>query len=105
MAVIINDSEYEDKVVKSKGLVLVDFYADWCMPCKMLAPVIEQISEEYRDRLAVYKVNTDESQATAIGLGIMSIPTLIIYKDGIVQERISGLVDKSQIESVIQRCL
>jgi len=82
MATEINDTQFEEKVQKSEGLVLVDFWAPWCAPCRILTPSIEKLSEEKGDKMKIYKVNVDESPQTAAKFGIMSIPTLMWFKDG-----------------------
>ena len=84
-----------------KGLVLVDFYADWCMPCKMLSPILEELSEEIDD-VKIVKVNTDRNQELASSFGIMSIPTLLFVKDGKVIDTLVGMRPKEELERVIK---
>lgn len=79
--IMLDTADFEKEVMAEKGLVLVDFYADWCMPCKMLSPILEELSEEIDD-VKIVKVNTDKNQELASSFGIMSIPTLLFVKDG-----------------------
>jgi thioredoxin 1 len=83
----VSDDSFEAKVLKSSRPVLVDFWAEWCGPCKMIAPILEQIAVEYQDRLEIAKVDVEGSQSTAMKYGIRSIPTLMLFKDGL--ERLS----------------
>lgn len=89
--------------LKGKGLVLVDLWADWCGPCRMLAPVIEELSEELKGKVIVGKLNIDEYTEFAIGLGVMSIPTLILFKDGEEVGRMIGVQPKQMILNMIDR--
>jgi thioredoxin 1 len=86
----VTDAEFESLVLKSEVPVLVDFWATWCPPCRMIAPIVEQIQGELGDRVKVMKMDTDENPATSMSLGIMSIPTVIIFKDGKAAERTVG---------------
>ena len=94
MAIAVNDDNFKQEVLNSNLPVLVDFWAAWCGPCQMIAPVVEEISEEYKDKLKVCKLNVDEAQMTASEYGIMSIPTLIIFKNGQVVDKVVGAVSK-----------
>ena len=78
----INEGNFEEEVLKSEKMVLVDFYADWCGPCRMMSPIIDEIAEELQDSVKVGKVNVDENQELAIKYDVMSIPTIIIFKNG-----------------------
>jgi len=89
--------------LKGKGLVLVDLWAAWCGPCKMLAPVIDELSEELKGRVIVGKLNIDDYTEFAIGLGVMSIPTLILFKDGEEVGRMIGVQPKRAILDMIER--
>lgn len=85
----------------SSGLTLVDFYADWCMPCKMLAPTISSIADEYAGKVSVAKLNIDQAQDVAARYGVMSIPTVILFKDGVAVNKKVGLAPKNVYESMI----
>ena len=98
MEVKLNDSNFKQEVLESDTPVLVDFWATWCHPCKMIALVVEQIAKEYQGRLKVCKLNVDEAPQTAANYNIMSIPTLSIFKDGKIQEQIVGVVSKAALE-------
>lgn len=93
---------FRTEVLASDKVVLVDFYADWCGPCRMVAPVVEQIAEEYADRAVVGKLNVDENEEIAVRYGVMSIPTLIAFKNGEVAGKLVGVQPKEVIERLIQ---
>lgn len=94
MAKVIDQSEFSNLVLKSEGVVLVDFFATWCGPCKALAPILEEVSGEVKDKASVYKVDIDQSQTLAQEYRVMSVPTLKIFKNGEVVETIVGLQSK-----------
>ena len=97
MAVIeLNEANFENEVEKNNGLVLVDFWAPWCGPCKMLSPIVDEIAEECND-IKVCKINVDEEQDLAAKFGIMSIPTLVIFKNGNIVNKTIGVQPKSEI--------
>lgn len=98
MSKIINKDEFKTLVLESKEPVLVDFYADWCGPCKMLAPIMDEISEEY----TVYKINVDNEDELAFQYGIMSIPCIIAFKDGKEIDRSVGLTDKETLLNMLK---
>ena len=93
---------FSTEVLASDKVVLVDFYADWCGPCRMVTPVVEQIAEEYADRAVVGKLNVDENEEIAVRYGVMSIPTLIAFKNGEVAGKLVGVQPKEVIERLIQ---
>lgn len=93
----VSDLDFEHQVVESDLPVLVDFWAPWCGPCRMVAPRVEEISEEYDGRLKVVKVNVDENPATAGRYGVLSIPTLMLFKGGKPVERAVGALPKDEI--------
>lgn len=97
MSLKFTDENFETEVLKSDIPVLIDFYADWCGPCKMMAPVIDQLSSEYESTVKVGKLNVDESPETSRKYRVMSIPTLLIVKNGEVVEQIVGAVSKDKV--------
>ena len=92
-----NDENFESDVVKSDKPALVDFWAEWCGPCKMIAPFLNEAASEYAGKMSVVKLNVDESPNTAARYGIRSIPTLMLFKDGAVQAQKVGALSKSQL--------
>lgn len=103
MANVFNDETFNKEVIEGKGKVLVDFYADWCSPCKMMAPIIEKVAEQYNGKITVGKVNIDEYPNLAVTYKVMSIPTLIFFDNGEKVESIIGLVDQSEVETMINK--
>lgn len=101
--VVLNENNFDNTV--ANGLVLVDFWATWCGPCKMLAPTIDAIATEYKDRVVVGKVDVDENEAIARRFGIMSIPTLFLFKDGEVVEKLVGYRLKIELEQLLNKYL
>ncbi|NQU19054.1 thioredoxin [bacterium] len=96
-----NDSNFDSQINNSKELVLVDFWADWCFPCKRIAPILEELSKEYDGRVKIAKLNVDEGKNTATNFGIMSIPTLMLFKNGKVVKQVVGVVSKKELKSAI----
>ncbi len=103
--VVLNDDNFDAEVGQSEIPVLVDFWAPWCSPCLMVAPVIEKLAEEYKGRCKFGKLNVDENPVTAGRFGIRSIPTLILFKDGQVVDKVVGAVPKENIEDLIKKAL
>lgn len=97
----INNNEFMNDVLGSKGVVLVDLFADWCMPCQMLAPVIEEISNE-KSEIKFFKINVDETPEVAIKYGVSSIPTLLIFKDGELVNKAVGVYPKEKIVDLLE---
>lgn len=103
--VILNDAGFDQEVLTSDIPVLVDFWASWCSPCRMLAPIIEELACEYAGKVKVGKLNVDENQSTAIRYGVKGIPTLILFKNGGIVEQTVGLQPKQKIKEMIDKAL
>lgn len=101
----VTDGEFEQEVLKSDIPVLVDFWAPWCGPCQTIAPVVEEIARKFSGRVKVAKMNVDENRSTPGTYGIMSIPTLILFKSGDVVERIVGVVPRTRLEEAVEKAL
>src|SRR4029077_7833397 len=99
--VAISDASFTKEVVKAKQPVLVDFWAEWCGPCKMIAPVLEKLAEEYADTLKIAKLDVDSNPKTAEKFEVLSIPTMILFKDGKPVERMVGYVPRQRLLSKI----
>jgi len=102
--IILDDANFEE-TVKKYSLMLIDCWAAWCGPCRMIAPVIDELARDYAGRVTVGKLNVDENPATAMSFGIISIPTLLIMKDGKEMDRIIGAVPKQFIQEKLQKYL
>ena len=94
----VNDASFEQDVLKSAEPVLVDYWAEWCGPCKMIAPILDEVSRDYGEKLHVAKLNVDENQAVAAKFGIRGIPTLMLFKNGAVVATKVGALSKSQLK-------
>jgi thioredoxin 1 len=101
----LTDATFDKTVHISDVPVLVDFWAPWCGPCKMIAPIVQEIADEYADRAKICKLNTDEARDSAMEFGISAIPTLILFKDGQVQKKWVGLTSKKNLAEAIDQVL
>jgi thioredoxin 1 len=99
----IGDSSFESEVLQSDKPVLVDFWAPWCGPCRAIAPIVEELAEVFGDKVKFTKCNVDENPTTPTKYGIKSIPTLIFFKDGEIQDKVIGIVAKSRLEEMISK--
>jgi len=103
MAKEFNDSNFQNEVLSSDKLTVVDFWAEWCAPCRMLTPTVEAIAEQYSESTVVVKLNVDDNPATAAAHGIRGIPTLILFSDGKEVERVIGATSKESISRMIEK--
>lgn len=101
----VTDQSFEQEVLKSDQPVLVDFWAEWCHPCKMIAPAVEQVAEKYQGKAKVFKLNIDDNNQTPMSLGVKGIPTLILFKGGAEADRVVGATSKDNIARMIDRAL
>lgn len=101
----INDQNFNQEVIKSQLPVLADFYAEWCGPCKMLAPVIEELEKEYQGRFKIVKLDVDANPITSSQYEVMSIPTLIFFKNGQIAERLMGSQSKNSLKDIIDKLI
>jgi len=99
----VTDETFEELVLKSKVPVLVDFWAPWCGPCRMIAPLIDELAADYGDKIVALKLNTDESPGIATEYGIRSIPTVMLFKDGQKMDTVIGAVPKSTLEQTLDK--
>lgn len=103
--ITITDDNFETEVIKSDKPVLIDFWAVWCGPCKMIAPIVEELAHEYEGKAKIGKLDVDENQQASIKYGVRSIPTLLLFKDGEVKDVIIGAVPKVQIVNKLNAVL
>lgn len=103
MALTLTQDNFKNEVLDYKGVAMVDFWAPWCGPCRMVAPIIEQLAEEYEGKIKIGKVNTDENLALSSQYQIMTIPTMLVFKDGKVVDSINGALPKQRIAAVLDQ--
>jgi thioredoxin 1 len=101
----IDDNNFQKTVLESQKPVLVDFWATWCGPCRMVAPVIDELSKEYQDKVDFAKVNVDETPKLASQYGVMSIPTLIVFKNGKPEQQVIGFKPKNELKAMLDKAL
>jgi thioredoxin 1 len=101
----VGDGDFEEVILKADRPALVDFWAPWCGPCKAIGPIVEALAVQYRDQIKVAKVNIDDHPKTAATYGVMSIPTLLLFKEGKVLDTLIGLVPKERLEAFIRKAL
>jgi len=101
----LNDGNFKEAVIDSSTPVLVDFWAEWCGPCRMIAPTVEALASDYAGRVAVGKLNVDENPNTTMQFGVRSIPTLLLFKGGQVVETVVGVTDKQRLSRLIEKHL
>ncbi|NLC52594.1 MAG: thioredoxin [Firmicutes bacterium] len=103
MALTLTQDNFKTEVLDYKGVAMVDFWAPWCGPCRMVAPIIDQLAEEYEGKVKIGKVNTDENLALSTQYQIMTIPTMLVFKDGKVVDTINGALPKQRIAAVLDK--
>ena len=101
----VTDGNFDESVIKSDVPVLVDFWAEWCGPCRMIAPTVEALATDYDGKVRIGKLNVDDNPNTAMQFGVRSIPTLLLFKGGEVVESVVGLADKSRLQAIIDKHL
>jgi len=105
LVIHVNDSDFNEKVVNATGPVLVDYWAEWCGPCKMIAPVLDEIAKDYEGKLTIAKLNIDDNPATPQHYGVRGIPTLMLFMDGEVEGTKVGAMTKSQLAAFLDNYL
>jgi thioredoxin 1 len=105
MSFVFTDDNFEEEAMKASGPVLVDFWAPWCGPCKMMAPIIDELATEFEGKIKIGKLNVDENQVTAGKYGIMSIPTMLLFKDGAVTEQFVGGMAKEDLKAKLDQAI
>jgi thioredoxin 1 len=103
--VTVTDENFEQQIVNAPGLAMVDFWATWCGPCRMIAPIVQQLADEYAGQVTVGKMDVDANQQVAATFGIRSIPTILFFKDGKMVEQVVGAVPRPALESKIKQLL
>lgn len=103
--VILSDENFQDQIKGSQVPILVDFWAEWCAPCRMIAPMLEEISEEYSGKVKIGKLNVDQNRSIAAQFGVMSIPTLILFKDGEMVDQMVGAQPKENLVKILDAVL
>ncbi len=101
----LTDGNFDDSVIKSTVPVLVDFWAEWCGPCRMIAPTVEELATDYSGKVTIGKLNVDDNPNTATQFGVRSIPTLLLFKGGEVVESVVGLTDKTRLQALLDKHL
>jgi len=101
----LTDSNFKEEVIDSEIPVLVDFWANWCGPCKMITPIVEELAREYKDKIKIGKLDVDSNPKIATHYGIMSIPTLMFFKDSRVTDQVMGALSKPELKRKIEECL
>lgn len=105
MVAELSDAEFNEQIISNRETYLVDFWAPWCGPCRLVAPIVEELADEYKESMKVGKINVDDHQLTAQQFGVMNIPTLLIFKDGVLKERITGALPKPALKQAIDKAL
>ncbi len=101
----LKSSDLSKESLQAQGTLLVDFWASWCGPCRMMSPVVDRIAEEYEGKLAVGKLNIDDETDAAISMGVSSIPTIVIFKDGVEKDRLIGAVPQQTLKAFVDKNL